>query len=138
MNRKTRTVLSLAIVAAIAGYTLLKPKADRAEAGSPAANAPVAVAPARPVTLGRLAFKPCSLSSPMSRDSVEAQCTRFEVPEDRSQPNGRKIALNIAWLKSTNQGEAMPDPVFFLAGGPGQAAVATYPAMDPVLEDVRK
>jgi len=138
MNRKTRTALSLAIVAAVAGYTLLKPKADRAGAGTATPTTPVAAAPARPLMLGQLAFEPCSLSSPMSRDSVEAQCTRFEVPEDRSQPDGRKIALNVAWLKATTQGEAMPDPVFFLAGGPGQAAVATYPALDPVFGEVRK
>lgn len=138
-SRKTRTVLSLAVLAAVAGYMLLKPKADDAATGTAVpSTTPVSVAPAKPAMLGTIAFKPCSLSSPMTRDSLEAYCARFEVPEDRGNPQGRKVALNIAWLKATNQGEAMPDPVFFLAGGPGQAAVATYPSLDPVFEEVRK
>ena len=52
----------------------------------------------------------------MSRDSLEAQCARFEVPEDRSKPDGRKVALNIAWLPPSNEADAAEDPVFFLAG----------------------
>src|SRR5690606_14290238 len=84
------------------------------------------------------AFKACSLSSPMSRDSIEAQCATFTVPEDRSQPGGRKIELNIAWLPATSESDQAGDPVFFLAGGPGQAAVETYPSLDPVFKEVRK
>ena len=134
-QRTTRTLLAVAIVAAVFGYKALKPKD---EAKPTATDAPVEVTPAKPATLGTLAFKPCSLSSPMSRDSLEAQCTTFEVPEDRANPDGRKVALNIAWLQATGNGGAAPDPVFFLAGGPGQAAVATYPGMDPVFDEVRK
>ncbi|RZA22367.1 MAG: alpha/beta fold hydrolase [Lysobacteraceae bacterium] len=140
MSRKTRTILALAIAAAFIGYTAFKPKAgpDAGASAALATSTPVDVAPAKPLMLGKIAFKPCNLSSPMSRDSLEAYCARFEVPEDRSKPDGRKIALNIAWVKASKQGDAAPDPVFFLAGGPGQAAVATYPAMDPVFDEVRK
>src|SRR5690606_31699571 len=60
------------------------------------------------------------------------------VPEDRANPDGRTIALNIAWLQPRGGGEQLADPVFFLAGGPGQAAVATYPPLDPVFREVRK
>ena len=60
------------------------------------------------------------------------------MPEDRSQPNGRKIALNIAWVPASDNGSASPDPVFFIAGGPGQSAVDTYPGLDPVFKEVRK
>ena len=135
MSRKTRAVLAVAIVAAYFGYRALKPGTD--SVGDDAAPA-VPAAPATPVKLGGIAFKPCSLSSPLSRDSLEAQCASFSVPEDRSAPNGRRIALNIAWLQATANGEVLPDPVFFLAGGPGQAAVTTYPALDPVFREVRK
>jgi pimeloyl-ACP methyl ester carboxylesterase len=138
-SRKTRLVLAVAVAAAIFGYKAMQQKpgadADKAPAGKQDA-APVE--PVKPVMLGKIAFTPCSLSSPMSRDSVEAQCATFDVPEDRANPAGRRIALNVAWLQATSNGEKMPDPVFFLAGGPGQAAVETYPGLDPVFKEVRK
>lgn len=138
-SRKTRLILAVAVVAAIFGYRALNPESGAQGDGqseAPAASGPVA--PVKPVMLGSVAFTPCSLSSPMSPDSLEAQCTTFEVPEDRDQPNGRRIALNVAWLQATSNGEKMPDPVFFLAGGPGQAAVETFPPLDPVFKEVRK
>ncbi len=137
MSRKTRTILALAIAAAFLGYKYLKPK-PHADAGEKTATAPIHAEPVKPRMFGRIAFKPCSLRSPFSKDALEAQCATFPVPEDRSKPDGRKIALNIAWLQADTQGEVMPDPVFFLAGGPGQSAVDTYPGLDPVFEEVRK
>ncbi|MFT3755554.1 MAG: alpha/beta fold hydrolase [Pseudoxanthomonas sp.] len=136
MSRKTRLFIAIAAVAAIAGYRMLKPGKD--DAAEPAAAKPVVVAPAKPRMLGKLSFTPCNLRSSQARSNLEAQCTTFEVPENRAEPNGRKIALNIAWLPPDNEGDAAPDPVFFLAGGPGQSAVATYPGLDPVFNEVRK
>ena len=90
-------------------------------------------------TLGTLAFKACSLASPLpGAEPLEAQCTTFEVPEDRANPGGRKIALNIAWIPAGNDADPAPDPVFYLAGGPGQSAVETFPALAPVFRDVMK
>lgn len=51
---------------------------------------------------------------------VEAQCTTLQVPENHAQPQGRSISLSIAWLPAKS--DAAPDPVFFIAGGPGQSA----------------
>ena len=72
---------------------------------------------------GGIAFEPCTLASSMSAGNVQAQCATFEVPEDRATPDGRRIKLNLAWLPATDEGSATDDPVFFLAGGPGQSAV---------------
>lgn len=140
MSRKTRTILALAIVAAFVGYKTLAPKPGPAAVEKTASgdSAPVKAAPVKPRLLGKIAFKACSLSSPMSPDSIEAQCAQFAVPEDRSQPNGRKVKLNIAWLPATSDADQAADPVFFLAGGPGQAAVESYPSLDPVFKEVRK
>ncbi len=135
MSRKTRTILAVAVIAGVLGYRVLQPKP---EAATDAAGNTAAPAVVEPLKLGSLAFAPCSLSSPMSRSSLEAQCATYEVPEDRANPDGRKIALNIAWLQPRGGGEQLADPVFFLAGGPGQAAVATYPPLDPVFREVRK
>ena len=136
MSRKTRTILSLALLAAVFGYRSLHSK--DASSSHPTKTATTPVAALKPTMLGTLAFTPCNLSSSLSRDSLEAQCGHFEVPEDRSQPNGRKIMLNIAWLEPTESGEKQPDPVFFLAGGPGQSAVETFPGLNPVFKEVRK
>lgn len=87
---------------------------------------------------GALSFTPCTLTAPYLTTNVEAQCTTYEVAEDPAKPDGRKVALNIAWLPATNEGAATEDPVFFLAGGPGQSAVQVWPAIDGAFREVRK
>ena len=82
--------VELAVAAAIFGYKALNPKPG----ADAQATAPVPAI--QPLKLGTIAFKPCTLSSATSRDSLEAQCATFEVPEDRTNPGGRKLALNIA------------------------------------------
>ena len=138
-SRKTRLILAVAVVAAVFGFKALNQRpgadGDAAPAGKREAKP---VPPIAPVMLGKVAFTPCSLSSPQRRDSLEAMCATYDVPEDRNAPDGRRIALNIAWLQPTRSGERMPDPVFFLAGGPGQSAVESYPGLDPVFREVRK
>ena len=47
----------------------------------------------------------------------------YEVFEDRKTRRGRKINLHITILPATGP-EHAPDPIFFLAGGPGQAATS--------------
>ena len=47
----------------------------------------------------------------------------FEVPENRSDPNSRKIKIGFVRFKSTS---ATPgDPIVYLAGGPGGTGVGT-------------
>lgn len=88
--------------------------------------------------LGKLAFEPCTLASPYGNGNLEAQCGTLQVAENPQAPQGRKIALNIAWLPATDEGSATPDPVFFLAGGPGQAATEHAVLIDMALREVRK
>lgn len=88
--------------------------------------------------LGQIRFKPCVLGGDRSPIALEAQCGRFSVAENPAQPNGRKIALNIAWVPSKSKSGGSADPVFFLAGGPGQAATAVAPTVAMALEEVRK
>jgi pimeloyl-ACP methyl ester carboxylesterase len=87
---------------------------------------------------GAIVFEPCALSAPMSRTSLQAQCGSLEVPENPAQPQGRTIRLALAWLPPENEGDAEPDPVFMLAGGPGQSALQSYPQVDPAFKEVRK
>ena len=140
MSHKFRPLPALAMLAALAGFGALQTTALALDAQTAETDAtPRAVATAiPPLMYGELAFFPCSLSSPMARESLEAQCADFEVPEDRAQPDGRKIRLHIAWLEATDRGDVAPDPVFFLAGGPGQSAVESYPPLDRAFREVRK
>src|SRR5450755_3541580 len=55
-----------------------------------------------------------------------AQCATVEVPEDRSKPEGRKLALSVALLPA-NTLSPDGDPLFMFAGGPGQSAEALVP-----------
>ncbi|MDQ3040343.1 MAG: alpha/beta hydrolase, partial [Pseudomonadota bacterium] len=138
MPRKIRIILVLLVLAAYFGYQQFKPTTASGDSAAKLENVTAKTAPIKPRTLGKVAFNSCILSSPMSQDSIQAQCAQFSVPEDRSQPNGRKINLNIAWLPATSESDQAPDPVFFLAGGPGQAAVETYPMLNQVFKEVRK
>ncbi|QWP77677.1 alpha/beta hydrolase [Lysobacter sp. K5869] len=87
---------------------------------------------------GAIAFEPCTLASPFATSTIAAQCARYAVPENHADPNGRKIELNLAWLPATDSSAAEDDPVFFLAGGPGQAATSSWPLIDAAFRDVRK
>ena len=89
-----------------------------------AADAPVSL------RAGGLSLAPCTLASPGSPSTVSAFCGRLSVPEDRAQPGGRRIELAIAVVPSRAK-RPRPDPVFLLAGGPGQSALESYPAAAP-------
>ena len=64
-------------------------------------------------------LEPCHLK----HLSAWAECGTLEVPENRDEPDERKVRLKVAVLRAAAQ-PALPDPVFLLAGGPGQSAVA--------------
>lgn len=51
----------------------------------------------------------------------DVQCARYAVFEDRAAKSGRKIDLDITVLRATERPRER-DPLFVLAGGPGQAA----------------
>jgi pimeloyl-ACP methyl ester carboxylesterase len=80
---------------------------------------------------------PVALSS-CAVAGFNARCGSLTVFEDRAARAGRTIALNIVVLPATG-GTAEPDPIFYLAGGPGQAAtsLATRTLIDPVLHERR-
>jgi len=62
----------------------------------------------------------------LARFAQPAQCGTLEVPEDRAKPEGRKVKLFVAILPA-NTLSPRPDPLFVLAGGPGQAASQLAP-----------
>lgn len=100
------------------------------------AGAALAGEPPATRSFGSLAFTPCTLKAPGRSLAVEAQCASLEVAENRERPEGRRIRLHVAWIPV--DGQAAPDPVFMLAGGPGQAASESYPLVHAAFADVRR
>jgi pimeloyl-ACP methyl ester carboxylesterase len=78
--------------------------------------------------LGTLALEPCTLAAAGSPITVAAFCGTLPVPQDRAAPAGRRIDLAVALVPGRAK-QAMPDPVFLLAGGPGQSALESFPAV---------
>ncbi len=81
-----------------------------------------------------IALEPCSLTG-----SVNAQCGTLTVYEDRAAAAGRTIDLNIAVLPATGSSSVVEDdPLFLLAGGPGQAATEAYAQAVFLFEEVNR
>lgn len=69
----------------------------------------------------------------------EGRCGTLEVPEDRGAPSGRRIPLKIAVLPARTPAGAAPapDPVFAIAGGPGESSIAGAAVFAQLLEEAR-
>lgn len=68
---------------------------------------------------------------------AESLCGTVTVFEDREAAAGRTIDLNVMVIRATAPAPR-PDPVFFLAGGPGQAATMAGPPLFSRLRDLRR
>ena len=68
---------------------------------------------------------------------MEMLCGSYEVYEDRAARQGRKLSLNLAVIPAL-AAEPEPDPLFILAGGPGQGATKVAEAVLPSLSRVRR
>ena len=70
-------------------------------------------------------FSNCTLTAPGQPVTAPSRCGFLEVPENPEDPDGRKILVHVAVAGAGDQ-DAAEDPLFFLAGGPGQAATETW------------
>lgn len=94
-------------------------------------------APAAERANGAVVFSPCQLAHPLLPLRIPARCGTLAVPEDPTRPGGKEIALRIA-VVSAEAPRPEPDPVFVLAGGPGQSITATYPAVAAAFERLNR
>ncbi|HTY50182.1 MAG TPA: alpha/beta hydrolase [Steroidobacteraceae bacterium] len=99
-----------------------------AATGSPGAGNSAAAAAAG----AGIRFTPCRLVHPSQILAVDAECGHLNVSENPAAPGGRQIALNIARVPAVSENKR-PDPLFLLAGGPGQAATVLYTEVAPML-----
>lgn len=68
---------------------------------------------------------------------MDAECGTLMVYENRAAAAGRKIDLNIMVLPAINR-SANPDPLFFIPGGPGEAAVKSFAAIAPAFNRINQ
>ena len=113
--------------------------ATRAAASASTVSTKPVGKPAPPATMkmGKLTLTACELKRPHSAATLAAFCAKFPVPENRADPKSRTIDLKLAILKSDSAVPAQ-DLVVYLAGGPGQSAIQTYPDLAPAFAPLRK
>ena len=80
-----------------------------------------APAPAAPL----LPLHDCRIEGPRGAGSVAARCGELHVAENPDDPSGRQIALAVAVVPAVST-RAEPDPLFMIAGGPGQGARESF------------
>jgi pimeloyl-ACP methyl ester carboxylesterase len=69
---------------------------------------------------------PCPMTLPAGVvEGEQITCGYVTVPERRSQPSGKTIQLAVAVIHSIAADPA-PDPLFMLAGGPGESALTSF------------
>ncbi len=82
-------------------------------------------------------LEPCELSAAGGRLTADALCGTLTVAEDPARPDDRQIELAYAVMPARGP-RSTDDPVFFLAGGPGQSARETAPIMRMALRDINR
>ena len=91
---------------------------------------PVAAAPAIPLS-------DCRLSHREAMPTVAARCGTLELPEDPATPAGKRIRLAVAVVPAISRAPR-PDPLYLLAGGPGQGAREAFVSVAGAFAAVRR
>jgi pimeloyl-ACP methyl ester carboxylesterase len=85
----------------------------------------------------RLALADCRIEDSERIRSLPAKCAELEVAEDRSSPGSPRIRLKVAVIPALDR-SGPRDPLFVLAGGPGQAATDFYVSAAPAFARVQR
>jgi pimeloyl-ACP methyl ester carboxylesterase len=80
---------------------------------------------ARAASGGGIVQSDCRLAHPAGLGSVPARCGSLWVAEDPDEPGGRRIELHVAVVPALDRRQPR-EPLFIVAGGPGQAAADFY------------
>ncbi len=98
-----------------------------AAAANPLATGAVAETPATSTALAsNFVPGPCPKPPSPIPELKTARCGKLFVPEDRAHPNGKTISLSVAVIPA-KAATPKPDPIVWLAGGPGDDAITEIP-----------
>lgn len=81
----------------------------------------------------RIAFEACRPEGIQE----EVRCGSLSRPESPEDPKGRQVRLSVVVLPARNA-HPRPDPLYVVAGGPGQSALGTAPLLKGLFDAVRK
>ena len=84
-----------------------------------------------------LELEKCVLDMPGTSMTAEAECGWLTVAENRDEPDGRKIRLHFALARALKP-EPDATPIFFFAGGPGQAASELWVQLQGPLKKLQR
>lgn len=83
-----------------------------------------------------LVMAPCVIRGEVPvKAEVAGLCGTLDVPEDRSNPSGRRVGLRVAVIPAV-AAVPRPDPLFAIAGGPKEASSEFFAWMPGVYADV--
>ena len=136
MKKNHRRVALILLATGLAAYAAFRP-AKRVDASDIAAPGRYAIAAnADAFRFGTLDFGQCELARKHSAATTPAYCAPFRVAENHADTEGRKIDLRLALIRSPQAAD--DDFIVYLAGGPGQSAIDTWPQIAPSLGPARK
>lgn len=77
--------------------------------------------------IAQASLAPCKipLGIGTAAKETDAECLVVEVPEDRSKPDGKKLAISVTLLRAQNP-QSVYAPIFHLDGGPGASAIKQF------------
>ena len=136
MKKTTRIALAVAVAIGAIAWRQLRDTPDTAAPQQAASGRYAIPAAATGFRFDSLDFTACELAQKRTAATTAAYCAPFEVPENRAKPDGRKLALRLALIASPEA--AADDFIVFLAGGPGQSAIETWPQIAGALAPARK
>lgn len=90
-----------------------------------------------PVADVKLVLAPCDVPGADEGKTEKALCGTYTVFENRALKTGRQIGLKIVVFPATGS-DKLPDPVFYLAGGPGSSATEDAPYIAQELAKIRE
>ena len=82
-------------------------------------------------------LSPCDLTASEGRQEVNARCGTLAVPLDRRRTDGEQIELFVAVVDALAE-QAEPDPLFVIAGGPGDSATGFYAAAEGAFSRIHR
>ncbi|WP_345502440.1 alpha/beta fold hydrolase [Pedococcus ginsenosidimutans] len=128
-GRVARLVAGGAAVACLAAACTTQP------GGTSTPNASSSAGTQASRTLAGKAMVACTISGEQPvKAQAAALCGVLPVPEDRSRSDGRRVGLRVAVVPAVRAPSA--DPVFVLAGGPGDAATQFFAWLPSVFKDL--
>ncbi|MFD9407975.1 alpha/beta fold hydrolase [Streptomyces sp. NPDC059989] len=121
VRRLQATSAGMATGLLVTGLLAAPAQAHSGPSPSPSPGAPIGTV-ARTVGDARYEPGPCPKTAEPIEALEGARCGTLTVPENRAKPSGKTIKLGVA-IVSAKSAEPKPDPIVWLAGGPGDDAV---------------